>query len=81
MHQEVNETVWEVDQWLKGTIREGGFVIDDQQHKEWFIAMSLPHFHLPLFQQNIVTQTKAVEIEMKLEASSMYNTQVGVNQI
>ena len=42
IHQEVNESVWEADQQLKRTIRDGGFTIDDTQHKGCFIAMMLP---------------------------------------
>ena len=69
IYQEVNESVWEADQRLKRTIRDGGFFIDDTQHKEWFIAMLLPHLCQPLHQQNIATQDEAVEISMKLEAT------------
>ena len=36
---------------------------------------------MPLMQQNISTQSKALEIAMKLEASPVGETRVGMNQI
>ena len=36
---------------------------------------------MPLIQQKIVTQTKALDIVMKLEASPVGETRVGVDQI
>ena len=36
---------------------------------------------MPLMQQNIATQTEALEIAMKLEASPVSKTKVGMNQI
>ena len=64
--QELNESVWEVDQPLKRTIRDGGFTIDDTQHKEWFIIMMFPHLHQYLNQQKIVTLVEGVEIAKKV---------------
>ena len=43
----------------------------DVQHKEWFIVAMLSHIRVPLMQQNIVSQSKALELAMKLEASSV----------
>ena len=51
------------------------------QHKEWFIAALLPHIQAPLMQQNIVSQTEALEIVMKLESSSIRDDGVGMMQI
>jgi hypothetical protein len=42
--------------------------IPDQQHQEWFIAGLIPHIHMPLIQQKVGLQPKALEIVMKLEA-------------
>ena len=53
----------------------------DMQHKEWFIAMLLPHIRGPLMQQNIATQTEALELEMKLEASPIRYGATGMIQI
>jgi hypothetical protein len=45
------------------------FQIPDEQHREWFIAGLLPHIRCPLTQQKITSQSEALEITMKLEAS------------
>lgn len=62
-----SESVWEADQQLKEVIREGEFLYNDRQHKEWFITMLLPHLRIPMGQQAIESQEKALEIAMKLE--------------
>ena len=41
----------------------------DVQNKKWFIASLLPHIWGPLMQQKIESQTEALELAMKLEAS------------
>ena len=43
--------------------------------------MLVPHITMSLMQQNIVTQSEALEIVMKLEASLVRETGVGMNQI
>ena len=55
--------------------------MSDIQHKEWFIAALLSHIILPLMQQKIATQSKALEIAMKLEASLVGENVVGMSQI
>jgi hypothetical protein len=45
------------------------FQIPNQQHKEWFIAILLPHIQRPLIQKNVTSYPEALEIAMKLEAS------------
>ena len=75
IHQEVNESVWEADQWLKYEIMEWGFEYDDRKHMEWFIAMLLPHLRMPMNQQTFESQEKAVE------AAPWEDTPVGVQQI
>ena len=42
------ESGWETDQRLRKVIRDGEFQYDNIQHKEWFIAMLLPHLHGPM---------------------------------
>ena len=41
----------------------------------------LPHIQMLLMQQNIVSQTKALEIEMKLESSLVRDTGLGMMKI
>ena len=55
--------------------------MSDVQHKEWFITMLVPHIIQPIMQQNIPTQSEALEIAMKLEASPVGETTVEMNQI
>jgi hypothetical protein len=50
------------------------FQIPDQQHREWFIAILLPHIHSPLLHQKVTSQSEALEINMKLEASPVKTT-------
>jgi hypothetical protein len=45
------------------------FYIPYQKHQEWFIARFIPHICGPLIQQNVVSQPKVLEIEMKFESS------------
>jgi hypothetical protein len=45
------------------------FQIPDQQHREWFIVGLLPHTCSPLIQKNVMSQSEALDIVMKLEAS------------
>jgi hypothetical protein len=63
------ESVWDYDQHFKDLMGRLTFQILDQQHQEWFIARLLPHIHRPLIQQKVVSQSEALEITMKLEAS------------
>ena len=44
------ELVWEFDQKFKTLLDQVSFDIDAQQHKEWFIALLLPHIRLSLMQ-------------------------------
>ena len=57
------------------------FPMSDMQHKEWFIVALLPHIRGPLMQQNIVTQTEALELAMMLEASHIGDGSTGMIQI
>ena len=55
------------------------FHMSDVQHKEWFIATLVPHIRQPLMQQNIVTQSEALETAMKLKASPVGESVVEMN--
>lgn len=79
--QVVSESFWELDQRFKMLLGQANFQIHEEQHKEWFIASLLPHIKLTLTKQNISTQVEALEISMKLEASPVADTQVGVQHI
>ena len=79
--QFLNETVWYFDQWFKTLIARVSFKMSDVQHKEWFMAALVSHIRQSLMQQNIVTQSEALEIAMKLEASPVKEIDVSMNQI
>ena len=76
-----NETIWDFDQRFKTLMARVSFEMSDIQHKEWFIVALLTHIQLPLMQQNIATQSEALDITMKLEASSVGENAVGMSQI
>ena len=57
------------------------FQISNLHHKEWFIVVLLPHIHIPLMQQNIMSQIEALELAMKLESSPIGETSEGMMQI
>ena len=63
------ESVWEFDQIFKTLMDKVSFQMSDVQQKKWFIAVLLPHIWILLMQQNILSQTEALEITMKLECS------------
>ena len=66
---------------MKRAIRKGGFEYDDRQHTKWFIAMFLPHLHMPMSHQTFESQEKAVEVAMKLEVAPRDDALVGVLKI
>ena len=55
--------------------------MSDVQHKEWFISALLPHIRTSLMQHKLVLQIEALEIAMKLEASPVGDTYLGMMQI
>ena len=57
------------------------FQMSDVHHKEWLITVLVPHIRQSLMKQNISTQSKALEIALKLEASLVGETVDGMNQI
>ena len=75
------ESVWEFDQKFKTLLDQVSFDIAPQQHQEWFIATLLPHIRLPQMEQKVASQAEALEIVMKLEASPIAETSVGMAQI
>ena len=77
----MNETAWDVEQKLKCLMGQANFHISNELHKEWYIVVLLPHLRLPISQQNIGTQVEALEIVMKLEASLLQDTHIGVQLI
>ena len=57
------------------------FYMSDVQHKECFIVALVSHIRMPLMEQKIATQSEALEIAIKLEASLIGENVVGMNQI
>ena len=57
------------------------FRMSDVQPKKWFIAWLAPCITMPSMQQNIMTQIETLEIAMKLEASPVEETGIGMSQI
>ena len=55
--------------------------MSDVQHKEWFIAVMLPHIVGMLMLQKIESQTEALELAMKLEASTIGDGAAGMVEI
>ena len=76
-----NEMVWDFDQRFKTVMARVSFDMSDIQHKEWFIVELVPHIRHPFMQQKIVTQSEALEIAMKLEASPVGENATSRNQI
>ena len=56
------------------------FTIGPAHHKEWFIAVLLPHIRTPLMQQKVADQQEALEIAMKLETAPVEDN-YGIAQI
>jgi len=76
-----NKTVWDFDQRFKVLMGQVSFSIPDAEHKEWFIGALLPHVRVPMMQQKVTTQVESLEIPIKLEASPIGETGVGMAQI
>jgi hypothetical protein len=76
-----NESIWDFDQRFKILMDQLTFHIIDEQHREWFIVGFLPHIHFPLTQQKITSQSKALNITMKLEASPVGENGAGMAQV
>ena len=76
-----HETVWDFDQRFKTLLGQANFVFPTQQHQEWFIAVLLPHIRLPLMQEKVTSLSEALEIVMRLEASPMSESALGMDQL
>jgi hypothetical protein len=61
--------MWDYDQQFKIMLDRFRFHIQKIQHREWFIVGLLPHIHVPLTQQKVMTEAKFVEIVMHLEST------------
>jgi hypothetical protein len=53
--QKVAEPVWEFNQRFKTLTGRLTFQIPNEQNKEWFIVVFLPHIRVPLMHQNIAS--------------------------
>ena len=76
-----NENIWDFDQRFKTLMERVSFEMSDIQHKEWFIVTLLSHIILLLMKQNIVTLSKDLEIDMKMEDSPVGENAIGMNKI
>ena len=81
IRQRITELVWEFDQRFKTLTGHLSFQIPYEKNKEWFIASLLPHIKVPLMQQKIASQAKALEIAMKLESTPMGESSSSMSQI
>ena len=79
--QAPTKTMWDFDQRFKKLMAKVSFKMSDVQHKEWFIAALLPHIRGSLMQQKIESQIGALELVMKLEASPISVSALGMVQI
>ena len=77
--QYLNDSIWDFDQRFKTLMDKASFGMSNVQNKEWLIATLVSHIWMPLMQQKIVTETEALEIAMKMEASPVGKTRVGMN--
>ena len=77
----LHESIWDFDQRFKTLLGQVNFAFRAQQHQEWFIAALLPCIRLPLMQQKVTSQSEALEIVMRLEASPMSESTLGMDQI
>jgi hypothetical protein len=76
-----HESVWNFDQRFKTLLGQVNFEFPPQQHQEWFVTALLPHIQLPLMQQKVTLQSEAPEITMRLEASPVSNSTMGMDQL
>ena len=76
-----HESVWDFDQRLKTLLGQVNFEFPAQQHQEWFITALLLHIRLPLMQQKVTSQSEALEIAMRLEASPISDSTMGMDQV
>ena len=75
------DTPWELDQRLKGMIREDNMTLIDGQHCAWFVESLTPHLRMTLSQKKLSSQAEALEIEMRLHETPIKDLGLGVQQI
>jgi len=63
------KSVWDFDKIFNDVMGRIACQIPDKQHREWVIVGLLPHICGPQIQQKFASQSEALEITMKLEAS------------
>ena len=76
-----SKTPWELDQRLKGMIREAKMALTDGKHHAWFLASLTPHLRMALSQQKLSTQAEALEMEMRLHETPIQVSGLEVQQI
>ena len=76
-----HETIGDFSQRFKTLLGQVNFAFPAQQHQEWFIVALLPRIRLPLMQQKVTSQSEALEIAMRLEASPMSEYTLGMDQL
>lgn len=65
----VRETIWEYDKWIWNLVNLFPYMIQEVQHKEWFISGLLPCLHIPPLQQYMLTQMDVLQFTMWLESN------------
>ena len=76
-----HESVWDFDQRFKTLLGQVNFAFPMQQHQEGFISTLFPSIQLPLMQQKVTSQSEALEITMRLEASPISKSTLGMDQL
>ena len=66
---------------IQDTIGTGQLCVPHTTTSGWFIVALLPRIRLPLMQQKVTSQSEALEIAMRLEASLMSESTLGMDQI
>lgn len=60
------KTPWDLDQRLKGMIREANMTLKDGQQCAWFVASLTPHLRTTLSHQKLSTQVEALGMVTRL---------------
>ena len=55
--------------------------LSDSHHREWFLALLLPHLRVSLSQQKIGNQAEALEIAIRLHETPIQEASLRVQQI
>lgn len=76
-----SETPWDLDQRLKGIVREANMTLTNAHHHSWFVVLLSPHLRIVLSQQKLTTQAEALEMVMILHETLIQDPTLGVQQI